>query len=264
MNDNIKFYIANSDISPVEYTWIDISNYKLPDQYRNELFKILGSLNDLPIKDHPLPFERIAAIVDSPVKPSKESDAVSMVTIVREAGTILYTLHLYIGNSQKPSVVGKITDDHVSLKDMHGKKAMQFHFEPSFKRKMFYAGYNEDQTAEIFLKHYLNSVLKLYALTIKPDPTIPVGRPHGDVTKNAKRQRKGKSQFWEWKTIEIKSITTLPSAPLGGTHSSPKPHERMGHWRKYKSGKRVFIKALIVNKNKIPFEGFVFHDYVKH
>lgn len=39
-----------------------------------------------------------------------------------------------------------------------------------------------------------------------------------------------------------------PSAPLGGTHASPVPHDRRGHWRTYKaSGKRVWINDQKVN-----------------
>ncbi len=37
---------------------------------------------------------------------------------------------------------------------------------------------------------------------------------------------------------------------LGGHHASPREHYRSGYWRQYKSGKRVWIKPVTVNKGK--------------
>jgi hypothetical protein len=36
---------------------------------------------------------------------------------------------------------------------------------------------------------------------------------------------------------------------------------RRGHVRKLKSGRIVNIKSMIVNKHKMPEQGFMFHDY---
>lgn len=38
------------------------------------------------------------------------------------------------------------------------------------------------------------------------------------------------------------------STPQGGTHASPREHEREAHWRTYPSGKRVRVRSTIVNK----------------
>ena len=264
MNENVRFYMSQSEISPVDYTWMDLSEYEVSPDDWSHVLGVVGSLNKTPVKDHPLPFERMALIVESPIKVDKKTESVTLVTIVRDGGVIFYALHVYVGNSNAPAVVGRISDDTHGVADAEGKKAMQFTLEKKFKQRMEMSGYKEQEVIQVIGAHYLSTVRKLYTLTVKPNPMVPVGRPYGDAVKNAKRKRKGKSQFWEWKTIELKSIVTLPSAPLGGTHASPKPHERIGHWRKYKSGKRVFVKAHIVNKHKIESEGFVFHDYVKH
>lgn len=264
MNDNIRFYMSQSNISPVDYTWMDLSEYTVSSEDWSFVLSVVGSLNKTPIKDHPLPFERMAVVVDCPVQIAKETYGLSLATIVREGGVIFYTLHLYVGDSKYPAVSGVISDDNIELPKVENKKAMQFTLEKRFKKQIEKNGYAEQDIINVFGDHYLSTVRKLYTLTVKPDPLVPVGRPYGDIAKNAKRARKGKSQFWEWKTIELKSVVTLPSAPLGGTHASPKPHERIGHWRQYKSGKRVFIKAHIVNKHKIESEGFIFHDYVKN
>lgn len=84
--------------------------------------------------------------------------------------------------------------------------------------------------------------------------------PNGDRAKNAKRIAKGKKPMYEWRTVEIK-----PPAPkstsLGGTHASPRQHDRRGHWRQYKSGKRVWVRNAKVGKAS---NGTVFHDYKVH
>lgn len=77
---------------------------------------------------------------------------------------------------------------------------------------------------------------------------------------NDKRTRKGKRPLYEWKTVSIKP-SVHSNVDRGGTHASPKPHERRGHMRTYKSGKQVFVKAMTINKHKIGTDGFVFHDY---
>ena len=53
-----------------------------------------------------------------------------------------------------------------------------------------------------------------------------------------------------------------PTAPRqeakGGTHASPRQHDRRGHLRRLKSGKNVWVKP---HKVGDPSKGVVFHDY---
>lgn len=274
MNSHIKSYMAQSSLSPIDYTWMDLSNYHVSTEEWKNVLKIYGSFNETPNKDHPLPFERMAVITESPLtfhltKNPSAIDSVTenvdgsltLVTIVRDRNVIIYKLHVYIGpTDETPAVIGTVIDDFRNG-DHKKVKGMTFQYEKKFRTMMNAYSFSDDLMNSIFTKHYLATVHKLYALTIKPDPIVTVCRPYGNVALNAKRRKKGKTQFWEWKTIEIKQTRTLPSAPQGGTHASPKPHERMGHWRAYKSGKRIFIKPHIVNKHKIPEEGYIFHDY---
>ena len=269
--------MAQSNLSPVDYTWMDLTNYHVSGDAWMAVVEELGGLNTTPIKDHPLPFESLAILTESPlafnlnknstniesITRNTDGSAISLVTIVREKNVINYVLHFYIGKDDDapPAVVGKVTDDVID-NDPKKRKSMTFVLNKKFDRLLKAHGFDPYNSANaIFGDHCLSVMRKLYTLTVKPDPAIPVGRPYGDIAKNAKRRKKGKTQFWEWKTIELKSTRTLPSAPLGGTHASPKPHERMGHWRAYKSGKRIFVKPHIVNKHKIPEEGYIFHDY---
>jgi hypothetical protein len=74
-----------------------------------------------------------------------------------------------------------------------------------------------------------------------------------------KKIRQGKVPTYDWKTVVIE-----PSKPKGddqgGTHASPRWHERRGHWRVMKkTGKKVWVKNCEVGDKA---RGAVFHDYV--
>lgn len=53
------------------------------------------------------------------------------------------------------------------------------------------------------------------------------------------------------KVVSLRDIVVYERANktyLGGHHASPREHYRSGYWRQYKSGKRVWIKPVTVNK----------------
>jgi hypothetical protein len=75
---------------------------------------------------------------------------------------------------------------------------------------------------------------------------------------HAKRIRQGKVPLFDWRTITIEP--TKPKGEYqGGTHASPRQHERRGHWRLIKrSMKRVWVKNCTVGNAA---RGVIFHDY---
>lgn len=75
---------------------------------------------------------------------------------------------------------------------------------------------------------------------------------------HAKRIRQGKKPMFDWRTVVIEP--TKPKAePQGGTHASPRQHDRRGHWRFIKkTQKRVWVKNCRVGKAS---NGIVFQDY---
>lgn len=75
---------------------------------------------------------------------------------------------------------------------------------------------------------------------------------------NQSRITKGKPPlFFSWKTVVV--APRKPSSPLqGGTHASPRAHDRRGHWRLHPSGKRVWVKSCRVGDAGL---GAVFKDY---
>lgn len=76
---------------------------------------------------------------------------------------------------------------------------------------------------------------------------------------NLKRKRKGKTALtFDWTTVEIKPPAPK-NVPQGGTHASPRMHDRRGHWRTLKTtGKRVWVRDCKVGDASL---GAVFHDY---
>lgn len=54
--------------------------------------------------------------------------------------------------------------------------------------------------------------------------------------------------------IRITRTPKAPSDPQGGTHASPIPHDRRGHWRTYRaSGKRVWINnSKVLGGSQVP------------
>jgi len=79
-----------------------------------------------------------------------------------------------------------------------------------------------------------------------------------DTPINRKRVAKGKRPIFDWHTVTIGPWASK-AEPQGGTHASPRLHDRRGHWRTIKpSGKRVWVRACKVGDAS---KGVVFKEY---
>lgn len=75
---------------------------------------------------------------------------------------------------------------------------------------------------------------------------------------NSKRAAKGKGPvLFDWHTVEV-APATKKMPHQGGTHASPRLHDRRGHWRTMNSGKRVWVRDCKVGDAS---KGIVFKDY---
>jgi hypothetical protein len=75
---------------------------------------------------------------------------------------------------------------------------------------------------------------------------------------NRKRKAKGKPAIlFDWHTVEI-GPKEIKKEHQGGTHASPRLHDRRGHWRKHPSGKSIWVKSCKVGDAS---KGVVFKDY---
>lgn len=70
------------------------------------------------------------------------------------------------------------------------------------------------------------------------------------------RRMRGKKPLFTYKIITITGKKKKSTA-RGGTHASPVTHLRRGHWRHYKSGKRTWVEAAVINGK----DGMVVKDY---
>lgn len=75
---------------------------------------------------------------------------------------------------------------------------------------------------------------------------------------NKRRIASGKpALIYDWRTVVIEP-KAVKNDQLGGTHASPRQHERRGHWRVTASGRKVWVRNCKVGNAA---NGTVFHDY---
>ncbi len=74
---------------------------------------------------------------------------------------------------------------------------------------------------------------------------------------NRRKISQGKTPTYDWRTVVIEP-TQPRQESKGGTHASPRQHDRRGHIRRLRSGKNVWIKPHKVGDAS---KGVVFHDY---
>lgn len=72
---------------------------------------------------------------------------------------------------------------------------------------------------------------------------------------NNRKIAQGKKPAYDWRTVTVQPREKFGS--LGGTHASPRAHDRRGHWRTL-GDKKVWVKPCRVGD---PALGQVFHDY---
>jgi hypothetical protein len=80
---------------------------------------------------------------------------------------------------------------------------------------------------------------------------------------NKKREQKGKPPVLVWSTISLQSIARerpdVGRESSGEVRTSPREHERRGHFRTYKNGRQVWIGPMVINKGSE--RGRVAHMY---
>jgi hypothetical protein len=74
---------------------------------------------------------------------------------------------------------------------------------------------------------------------------------------NRRKIATGKMPTYDWTTVKIGPRIERGESK-GGTHASPRQHDRRGHLRRLRSGKTCWVKSCKVGD---PSKGIVFHDY---
>jgi hypothetical protein len=154
---------------------------------------------------------------------------------------------------------------HPSGADHLGIMAIRIEYDKT-KRKIdcSLASFKGQKIGFLTTEHAFRSMLSLilygiHQMTFSDDEVrIAVPTPK-EKQVNRKRIRSNKAPLIEFRLIKIaQPKSQLPSLPQG-THASPRQHWRRGHWRNLASGKRVFIKPMLVGDEK---NGKIIKDYI--
>ena len=93
-----------------------------------------------------------------------------------------------------------------------------------------------------------------YCLSSARQASVPIVRP---TFTNQRKIAQGKHPSYEWRTVTIEAKKNKREHQ-GGTHASPRLHDRRGHLRNLSTGKCVWVRPCKVGSADL---GVVFHDY---
>lgn len=131
-----------------------------------------------------------------------------------------------------------------------------------------YPSHNEKPLSEAWMAKVAATVMKAAFYAVY-DMVFALDTNRATVTTvearklNKAAKKRGALPFDSYKVLTIAPTSEEkdePTLPSGETrdHRTPREHERRGHWRRYKSGKEVFIEKLTVNKG---VGGKIIKDY---
>jgi hypothetical protein len=239
----IKDSLDEGNYPPDLFKWFDISDVKI-----ERVGEYFADKLNFSFLDNPLPFDKVAVVtVDS--DGSKASIALCKDHKLKVEGILVITTIKHIeGNTYDLTpFVYRIVDRDDGSQDIDvvpidnkGQALPEDSFDEKEKQCV--------HTCMGYVATFLDS-LQHRSMTYHE----PLRRSN-----HAKRLRQGKKPLYDWRTVVIE-----PAKPKrehqGGTHASPRHHERRGHWRQMKkSGKRVWVNSCKVGS---PANGIVFHDY---
>lgn len=246
MNPNIADALKIIPFSPVEHIWFDFSGMEKVHDHLMEKFgekKLADFAQNELVERFPLPFEKIAIVLPTT---NKKNIPVTL----KRIGSQMYFEFWADGLDEAASIVGLSG----TIKDMY----VSFH--PKFEKLVQKSGIQNPHKQHQVLVNLI--MWGLVAISYGMAPTKNSTGYRGVANpKNPQRIKRGKKPLFEWETIVIEPRVNSLSMGQGGTHASPKPHDRRGHQRRLRSGKVVYVRSCTINKHKIKEEGFIHHDY---
>lgn len=258
MSPLIREYAALVPFDPVQYVWIDFASAPMLSQAQSDVIterlRAFPYNFDTPNSEWPLPFEDMCLLLPFTYSPTlRKRDGVLVTTLQRKGEQLIFSMWSNADVHGHPSISIRSnksleTDCRMTVTSTYAKAV----------------GQTEEECQNEGIRYFKLTYRRVMAMVLLGlTEGIATARPTAPKSFiNAKRIKKGKRPFFEWTTVVVEPRAVVPDPePKGGTHASPKPHMRRGHVRRYKSGKVVTIKSMIVNKHKMPEEGFLFHDY---
>lgn len=119
-----------------------------------------------------------------------------------------------------------------------------------------YGSVNEDEPVDKELAELMLAQLGAWysVMDRRMEAYIPSVR---DTFTNRRKMQQGKLPTYDWTTVWIEPAKQR-SEGKGGTHASPRLHDRRGHLRRLASGKNIWVKSCKVGDAS---KGVIFHDY---
>jgi len=273
MNDAIANIAKTCPFDAAHYTWVFVENKKLTAENVAKMEeKMLAHGNyAAPLKTREVkqPFENMAVVVGMGTVGSSDDAHILLTFDCRDS--MLYEAHMW----GQPQRLGG-TDLRVLTLYFKPKPELFKEVPPPSKEYNPKGKDVSDLTLVSILPQLpqnmkdglIKTIIPLMKLVALYVPCASEGLLQGEeldyykpsnMGNNEKRFRKGKSKLYEWRTVTLeRKRHGLPSAPKGGTHASPRLHQRRGHWATSKLGKRYWRSEAVVGKAE---NGMLFHDY---
>lgn len=218
--------MADAGIDPVEMHWFDMSG----------AFSNTQRVTLDPLMTHRPPFEKCMVVWRGATKSNPSYDVLMMVAgNDPEEGIVVSMWKGPTGTVLRPipGMVYLIEDDNIR-----------------------YGGLDDEQPVDKELAELMLAQIGAWygAMDKRVEVYVPSVK---DTFTNRRKIAQKKRPTYDWKTVYIEPVA--PKAePKGGTHASPRLHDRRGHLRRLKTGKNVWVKPHKVGDAS---KGIVFHDY---
>ena len=218
--------VSAVDFDPVDLQWFDLSGY-VNDQ---------SHAVTEPLMTHRPPFEKNIVVWRGKTRSHESYDTIFMVVGNDPQEGVLVTMWKGPTGKQPqrfPTMVYLVEGDMLRYGSMDDGVEL------------------EKDVAELMLAYVGNW---LESLSLRNEAYVPVVQ---QTFTNRRKMAQGKTPTYDWTTVIVEPVKPRQENQ-GGTHASPRLHDRRGHLRRLQNGKTCWVKPHKVGDAS---KGTVFHDY---
>ena len=225
VRDSMKL-MADAGVDIVDIKWFDLSG-GFTDQQRADLG---------PVMTHRPPFDRCFVVWKGKTKTHASYEVLMLVA----------------GNDPEDGITVSMWKGPTGTR-LRPIPAMFYFIEGDQIR---YGAVNDDEPVDKELAELMLAQVGVWygLMDRRIEAYVPTVR---DTFTNRRKMQQGKAPTYDWTTVYIEPAKPR-SDSKGGTHASPRLHDRRGHLRRLITGKNVWVKACKVGDAS---KGAIFHDY---
>jgi hypothetical protein len=225
VRDSMKL-MADAGVDIVDIKWFDLSG-GFTDQQRADLD---------PVMTHRPPFDRCFVVWKGKTKTHASYEVLMLVA----------------GNDPEDGITVSMWKGPTGTR-LRPIPAMFYFIEGDQIR---YGAVNDDEPVDKELAELMLAQVGVWygLMDRRIEAYVPTVR---DTFTNRRKMQQGKAPTYDWTTVYIEPAKPR-SDSKGGTHASPRLHDRRGHLRRLTTGKNVWVKACKVGDAS---KGAIFHDY---